>query len=125
MKPSPCPFCGGEAVVVRVNNSLRIECEDCKIRTAGVSRSQDAIAAWNRRPGWVSVEKRLPEDLRDVYLSMVRGGIRYYGVGYFDDYRKKFMPANVEPADCSGLCVFQEGMKITHWMPLPEPPEDA
>ena len=52
----PCPFCGGEAIVVKTERCGRyIECWDCGGRTeefetdyAG-SAHDKAISAWNRR----------------------------------------------------------------------------
>ena len=52
----PCPFCGGESVVVKTAKCGRyIVCWDCGCRTedfetdyAGTARDK-AVAAWNRR----------------------------------------------------------------------------
>lgn len=59
---------------------------------------------------WISVEERLPEKNMN-YLT--------YGV---------FLPLNVKAID---LCRFDErrfltdpNVKITHWMPMPEPPKE-
>lgn len=50
----PCPFCGGEAKLVRANNSWhKVICCKCT-GSAGSWRTvtrQEAIEAWNRRVG--------------------------------------------------------------------------
>lgn len=45
----PCPFCGGEASLMRSNTLYKVECKDCGV--AGNVRvfQSDAIAAWNTR----------------------------------------------------------------------------
>lgn len=73
-----------------------------------------AIAALREQPQWISVEERLPEPFVSVLVYMpeekplppvhegflAREGMWY--ANYFD----------------------REPMEITHWMPLPEPPEE-
>ena len=69
----------------------------------------DAIEELSK-PKWISVEERLPEENAN-YLT--------YGV---------FLPLGVKAMD---LCRFNgkgwlttTTVKITHWMPLPEPPKE-
>jgi len=75
-----------------------------------VRDGNDDKAAWNRRAsGWISVEERLPED---GGLVLVHGGCAYCKNGEW-------------------MSVMDEGYRrpqtilwtVTHWMPLPEPPE--
>lgn len=59
MKPQlmPCPFCGGEAVVLGCGYGHRVECEICGSGTIyfkhGIDTDEEsyrmAIEAWNRR----------------------------------------------------------------------------
>jgi hypothetical protein len=62
---------------------------------------------------WISVNDRLPQDCGDVLVYINRykqGAIReYYYCGHG------------EWEDETGWCT-TEGFGITHWMPLPEPP---
>ena len=44
-----CPFCGGEARVVRASETYWGQCFDCGAETAICDSRPDAIAAWNRR----------------------------------------------------------------------------
>ncbi|MGI9569505.1 MAG: DUF551 domain-containing protein [Desulfobulbia bacterium] len=57
---------------------------------------------------WISVEDRLPES-EGMYLCYSENGIQQvvYSAARYERYSEHFMPFN-----------------ITHWMPLPEPPED-
>lgn len=55
-KLKPCPFCGGEAIIVHVGRSgSRVTCKYCYCSTAFVSIStiyscdEKAAEAWNRR----------------------------------------------------------------------------
>ena len=55
---------------------------------------------------WISAEDRLPDD-----------------IGFFIGYGSKQV-MEVEFVGCSWYCVAQgDSINVTHWMPLPEPPE--
>jgi hypothetical protein len=109
LKPCPCCPSGGEPTLM-LNGS--IQCLEC-----GLFQHSGAVP-WNTRPSpWYSVADRLPEP--DVYvLTRVSGVTR---------------PCIL----CHTLYVFGEGWRwdgwttsnadsaVTHWMPLPLPPEDT
>lgn len=61
---------------------------------------------------WISVEERAPEGLCLVYLDQQQLSRHVHSA----DYRHKNARVIGErfERDCSG--------KVTHWMPLPEPP---
>lgn len=61
-------------------------------------------------PRWISVEERLPEDMDDV-LTWVGGLVE---VGCYD-----------ESNECWELYTYVGDGSVTHWMPLPEPPEES
>lgn len=70
-------------------------------------------------PQWIRVEDRLPDDASDVLAYYDYGGI---GLVKFVNYYK----------DCWYDSVFNDLVddfrnpgRITHWMPLPEPPEEV
>ena len=71
---------------------------------------------------WISVEKQLPEKpgIYLVYLSksqnVITASFRSYGISY-DWYNN---------VDFNGYkdSPFIITDKVTHWMPLPEPPDD-
>ena len=56
MKLKPCPFCGGDAIVVKVEERpypYRVQCFDsiCACRTDNFKDYEGAIESWNRRVG--------------------------------------------------------------------------
>lgn len=65
-----------------------------------------AIDALEQNNGWISVKDRLPEPKAMVLAHCTNG--RMLTVGYFD----------------KDLDFLKSG-RVTHWMPLPEPPESA
>ena len=70
--------------------------------------------------GWISVKDGLPNDSKPVYVwigigSSLRSGIPF--VGQYNIFSGGWMIYGLN-ADK------QEIIKITHWMPLPEPPEE-
>jgi Lar family restriction alleviation protein len=104
-----CPFCGGEDIRERFENSESyIECLQCGATMPGYN-GVDSRVAWNRRAaGWVPVEERLPRESEIVLMfdgDQVLGGRHYHGHWYHQGMNyPAFTPA-------------------THWTPLPEPPE--
>ena len=65
-----------------------------------------AISALMEQPRWISVEDRLPEDDVDVLTRRATGMNVETHCGFrwdYDEYNGKW--------------------RVTHWMPLPEPPE--
>jgi hypothetical protein len=70
--------------------------------------------------GWISVKDGLPNDSKPVYLwlvigSSLRSGIPF--VGQYNIFSGEWMIYGLH-ADK------QEIIKITHWMPLQEPPKE-
>lgn len=62
-----------------------------------------------KRHMWIPATDRLPEPMKDVVLFMRYGEYKQlseFAVGYYDDKLSDFSYCDV-----------------THWMPLPEPPE--
>lgn len=50
-EPKPCPFCGGNAKLYKIDatNSYVVECEKCYCKTSACIREERAIKVWNRR----------------------------------------------------------------------------
>ena len=63
-------------------------------------------------PRWFSVEERLPECNTDILVFAREGKNWWYGVAYLDTVGRW---ARNGGGTVSG---------VTHWMPLPEPPEE-
>ena len=74
---------------------------------------------------WISVKDRLPEEDTPVLIYAPNtGGI--WMAGYCGEYR--VMQVQVRPAYWESYGSYDECMEfkpqdVTHWMPLPEPPE--
>ena len=109
----PCPFCGDKKIEIiwySLHKSCSVLCTNCKADIAPCRTEEQATEAWNKRtPGWISVKDRLPEtrnpvlvtnEYGDFYLANCSSGI------WTEHFREK---ANF--------------ISVTHWMPIPEPPE--
>ena len=66
-----------------------------------------------RAPRWISVNERLPEEGVWVLTWDRYGNIRNRSLFVFSDETKIFRPDGLFP-----------GKHITHWMPMPEAPEE-
>lgn len=89
-------------------------CEDCCYVVVNEMRNQPTIEP---KQEWISVKDRLPERNKLVLVravSTARGGNITF-VGAYDGFW--FLQT---AADTIGLTIQYD---ITHWMPLPEPPE--
>ncbi len=65
-------------------------------------------------PKWISVEERLPENFKRVLAYAIHGSALYLNCNYFEaTFNGDFW---YECVDSCRICV-------THWMPLPTPPE--
>lgn len=80
-----------------------------------VDKVFDAIPAADVRPKWISVEERLPcQNDGLMYICLLVGGVhdqlQWYDLCDFAE--GKFWVHDME-----------DNCRVTHWMPLPEPPE--
>lgn len=125
-KLKPCPFCGGEAgfiIDAHQKPAHKVGCLKCGIKTSGTffEKNKKHTEAWNTRTSqWISVKERLPSPMVDV-LSIDESGAMSVD-RMFDDRVW---------ASRNGLYSFfmdepgYEAPKITHWQPLPNPPEEG
>ena len=112
----PCPFCGGTKICTEKGINLNY-CDNCS--------AESNVEHWNNRPiedaqnariaeleaerRWIPVSERLPEgDAVLVYRERGKSNI---------DIDWTFIEGGREYWYNSGLD------NVTHWMPLPEPPE--
>ena len=130
----PCPFCGGEATAI--DESKQAWCNDC---FAAGPLTEEHVDAWNRRAEtatessdkWVSVEERLPELEKSVLLCVRHGDPKQAHFseaisGYRMTDPEHYTPEewdNEEGASFPPEYSTDEWGTVTHWMPLPEPPE--
>lgn len=107
----PCPFCGSKASYDQAE-SIHVSCTKhlCPANDFGTFVIDEE---WNTRASpWVSVEDRLPEE--GEYLCLLDDESPFSNV-CLSRYTKKVVP-NWEAER------YRHSL-ITHWMPLPEPPE--
>jgi hypothetical protein len=110
-----CPFCGSDDIDLFENND--IQCSNCGVAIpyVCVDTDTDTVTTWNRRtPGWISVKDELPKRGERVLAMQSSPGARYLIV-YIDDEIRTQQWRN----DCDDI----RCRDITHWMPLPEPPQ--
>ena len=77
---------------------------------------------------WISMDDQLPPEIPGEYLVRVRSGGPPYGdweynydIGYWNEYWDKDGKHGFD--FISIICDWDGDVKITHWMPIPEPPE--
>lgn len=137
----PCPFCGSpaehypdgdmEGYIIMCGNKNG----DCNLQAFGFTTPEEAEKAWNTRAamlqggqpvsnrdelsspvipdGWISCSERMPDNDESKPIAIFTG--KCLGQGMF-----------VATYDDDGFFDYWEGMEIigvTHWMPLPEPPQ--
>ena len=83
--------------------------QQLEAQNAELVRNADELAA--KVPKWISVEERLPDGPGEVLVVLYGCVVNawYCGDGEFETG--------------SGLVLRNDG--VTHWMPLPEPPEEG
>ena len=84
-------------------------CDDCLTCASHDDALDMAISALREQPKWISVEERLPE-VESSYLT------------YTDKGRIIIDSFCIYPEHGTKFWVGGNG-RVTHWMPLPEPPE--
>jgi hypothetical protein len=88
--------------------------------TTAYGGGDEAVAAAEKLAGlcrWIAVSEQWPEHLSDVLVTYKCGNYIRLGVGEFD--------GTVVNAEGITIPYFKGlgGFEVTHWMPLPEPPE--
>lgn len=69
---------------------------------------------------WIPVTKRLPDGEDEVLMSTEHGG---QVIGCYDSKRREWLSWSDEYSEYYSLCGTMG--KVTHWMPLPEPPRST
>jgi hypothetical protein len=123
-----CPFCGGEAEIIggpenwnptfydpdSGGDPITIQCKSCGgcMGTSSYDYAE-ALATWNARAGWVSVDERLPEKPNYYIVCWQEVKPHYWtGEAWFDAQKKTWRTSHDH----------SESHEITHWQPLPSPP---
>jgi hypothetical protein len=134
----PCPFCGNTELKIKVykkddvnffSDKYAVQCEysgsDFGCGAEGqINKHKDiAIDCWNTRKQplieWVSVEDRFPEIKDDSVLAYFKNG-SIETVHIEDNF--KDITAGFDATGKQLYTKWYKNANITHWMPLPEPP---
>lgn len=121
----PCPFCGKlETLIMMYVPSEKHElvyhvvCDaingGCGASTGWYHETpEEAAKAWNTRAScWIPCSERMPEKSTSVLISAQGHRV----TAFYDSVKGVFMLTETE-----GL--FYSMSAVTHWMPLPDPPE--
>lgn len=124
----PCPFCGStDIAIVKQDNPhndydgdypylYTAACKQCLSRSPQKVYEEYAAEAWNTRAsGWIPCSEMLPEDKQKVLIHTKSKG-HILIAEYNSDWSTPFYSFRI-----GGWKIRQ----VSHWMPLPEPPEDA
>ena len=69
---------------------------------------------------WILANKKLPESHTEVLVYARKEDVRVFAACYFSGGWHRSSSGNYAPLDD----FYGDGeIKVTHWMPLPEPPE--
>lgn len=69
---------------------------------------------------WISVKDKLPENIDDVLAWSA--AYQMHGVFYYRAADARWI-AQTDYIDFDCGCQTDKGVNITHWMPLPKPPQ--
>lgn len=111
-----CPFCGHEPGWSVGITGWRVYCSNgnCKVapEVEGLPK-QEAITAWNtRHSGWISVDERLPKTGMDIIAYGKCDGETVMEMGFRSE-------VDTDPNEWADFW-----FRDTHWMPLPDNPEE-
>lgn len=71
-------------------------------------------------PDWISIHDRLPETDGSYLVHTAMGTVT---TAHF--YAEKHFPPTRRSPGTHRTAMWQANRKVTHWMPLPEPPKTA
>lgn len=99
-------------------NALMEYCNNLKGKTIDAND----IARFPTAVGWISVKDRLPKSMVNKVLVWLehKDFVGYIGFGHYEKYKGQEIWFDLEHSEAFSI----RGYAVTHWMPLPEPPEE-
>ena len=94
-----------------------------EIKGLAKSEAEAIVAALNGAGGWVSVSERLPEPGTPVLVATKSDPVRRQYLGSEGGIFCWMAPIDVDLAWRDALDNYDGDPTVTHWQPLPEPPE--
>ena len=103
--------------------------QDGDLNLTNVIIEDDGLEYWFENPRWISVEERLPEGIVDSRECDMGNAVLLYTpvdgyvhIGWFmrKDYRGRDLWHTLSAMRSHQTLT----KKVTHWMPLPEPPKE-
>ena len=101
-KLKPCPFCGGEAVILAgFEEHIWIFCEECKAEISAHTTEAEAIEAWNKRaeqPAIVGIDgQKLIEELKNETYSINENDYEDYWQGVLEGLNRSIKKVESQP----------------------------
>lgn len=104
------------AEITKVHCELENQCGSCHWSTCNECLAEVLYNAGYRKQEWISVEERLPEPNTNVLIYVFFHNQWQIVKGWLSYCDKKFHISNSDYPSLTDI-------PVTHWMPLPEPPE--
>lgn len=109
-----CPFMG---------NTIHIEGENCQLSIVKLEAQEDGsmrVRLKNEESKWIKCSENLPPEWRDIIIFGDKLGVRASQISLSNWYAgtKRLYPEVIDET------CYSFADKITHWMPLPEPPNE-
>lgn len=88
----------------------------------GIETAREIVEQAPTVGGWISVEDKLPRSVINKVLVWLEHEelVGYIGFGHYEKYKGQEIWFNLENNEAFSV----RGYKVTHWMPLPEPPRE-
>mgnify|MGYP001013393772 CR=1 FL=1 len=115
-----CPFCGGTFIKAEWYGEPQAICDTCHICIT-LESDGNLFEAINRRAdGWVSVEKRLPDEYKEVEITDGKN----VEIGMYTNV--PYPLGSVYEWDIDKIAHSEINLKkITHWKEKPQPPKEG
>ncbi len=124
-----CPFCGGEAVLIEAETKVGawVKCTNCGIGGSAEVTKEAAAEAWNSRAelGWIkATPESMPGKAEEVLVTCIddrTGEKSVFDSMQYDSHTEMWLRWSDAFIDWVPI---DDYIRVSHWMPLPEPPKE-